>query len=61
MAMLKMQLSREPLEVNAPGSSFEMTTPSRRYSLSAVRSNVSPVLEESTPYAPNPTRSAGTS
>ena len=49
MAMLKMALSRLPLEVNAPGSSLLMiTTPSRRYSLSADSANV-PSVSERTP------------
>jgi len=44
MAMLKMALSRAPLDTNAPGSSFEITTPSRRYSLSAESAKTPSVL-----------------
>jgi len=59
MAMLKMALSREPLDVKSPGSSFEMTTPSRRYSLS-VESAKTPSTPASTPYGPTPTGSCST-
>ena len=60
MARLKMALSRLPLEVNAPGSSFEITIPWRGYSLSVVSAKT-PVLEERTPYAPSSSLLSGTS
>ena len=54
-----MALSREPLDMNAPGSSLLITTPSRRYSLSVVSAKT-PSVPASTLYGPTPTGSCST-